>query len=274
MAYARAFEHPSKIRILKWLIQGLAAGSVQVRHAGGAIVVIDPDDYVGWQIFRTGFYEPESVALARRIVIVEPGLFVDVGAHVGWYSLAIAPVPGATVIAVEPDSTNCSALRANIAHNDLRNITVCNAAVGPAPALLAMSRRAPGNSGTFAVRTDEPTCDTARHWVAATTLQSLLETLVQPPLRPVLLKIDIEGFEPQALTGLDFNGPFRPKNILLEYEPQLHPRGWETFGDVASFFSTRGYTLQDVFGRTAGPQAELPEANLWARDTREGIARQ
>ncbi len=273
IAYARTPEHPSKVRILKWLIHGLAAGRVEIRYAGGAVVAVDPDDYVGWQIFKTGHYEPASIALARRIVAAEPGLFVDVGAHFGWYSLAIAPIAGATVIAIEPDRANCSSLRANIARNDLCNVTVCNIAVGPAPALLAMSRRASGNSGTFAIDFDGQACGGARHWVVVTTLQTLFERLVQPPVRPVLLKIDIEGFEPQALTGLDFDGAFRPRNILLEYEPQFLPRGWGTLGDVTSFFSARGYALHDVFGRPVRVQAALPEANLWARDAREGSVR-
>jgi FkbM family methyltransferase len=269
LAYARTVEHPSKIRILKWLIHGLAGGRIEVRHAGGAVVAVDPDDYVGWHIFKTGHYEPASVALACRIMGAQPGLFVDVGAHFGWYSLAIAPMAGATVIAIEPDSANCSALRTYIARNRLRNVSICNTAVGPVPALLAMSRRALGNSGTFAVHAGEAACSAERHWVAATTLQTLLKTLVRPPARPVLLKIDIEGFEPQALAGLDFDGPFRPKNILMEYEPQLHPRGWGTLGEVTSFFSARGYALRDVFGCPVGERSILPEANLWACDARE-----
>ena len=188
MAYARAFEHPCKIRIVKWLIRLLAAGRIEIRHVGGTIVTVDPDDYIGWQIFKTGCYEPASLALARRIVAAEPGLFVDVGADFGWYTLAIAAIGGATVIGIEPDSGNCSALRANVARNRLRNITVCNTAVGPAPALLAMSRRAPKNSGTVAVRSGEPACGSEHYLVAATPLQDLLERLVRPAVRPVLIK--------------------------------------------------------------------------------------
>lgn len=266
MAYARAFEHPCKIRIVKWLIHGLGAGRIEIRHVSGAVVSVDPDDYIGWQIFKTGHYEPASLALARRIMTSEPGLFVDVGAHFGWYSLAIAPISGVTVIGIEPDSANCAALRANVDRNGLRNVAVCNAAVGPTPALLSMSRRARMNSGTFAVHSGEPDDGAERCWVAATSLQALLERMVQPPVRPVLLKIDIEGFEPQALAGIDFAGPFRPKNILLEYEPQLSPRGWETRGDMTAFFSARGYVLHDVLGGPIAGDRALPESNVWARD--------
>lgn len=266
MAYARAFEHPCKIRILKWLIHALAAGRIEIGHVGGTIVAVDPDDYIGWQIFKTGCYEPASLALARRIVAAEPGLFVDVGAHFGWYTLAIAPIGGATVIGIEPDSENCSALRANVARNHLRNITVCNTAVGPEPALLAMSRRAPGNSGTLAVRSSETDCDTEQYWVAATPLHAFLERLVRPPARPVLMKINVEGFELQALAGLDFDGPFRPKNILLECEPAFFADGAASKDDVTAFLTARGYELHDVLGRPFGGDRPLLEANLWAGD--------
>jgi FkbM family methyltransferase len=266
LAYARAFEHPCKIRILKWLIRGLAAGRIEVQQAGGAVLAVDPDDYIGWQIFKTGRYEPASVGLARRILAGEPGLFVDVGAHVGWYCLAVAPIAGVTAIGIEPDSASCTALRANVARNGLRNVIVCNTAVGPLSALLPMSRRAPGNSGTFAVDAGEPACGAERYWVGATPLQVLLERLVRPPVRPVLLKVDIEGYEPQALAGLDFDGPFRPKNILLECEPQISSSGWETVDEVTAFFSARGYALHDVLGRPIASAQVLPEANLWARD--------
>jgi len=196
----------------------------------------------------------------------EPGLFVDVGAHFGWYSLAVAPIRGAAVIGIEADSGNCAALRANIARNGLRNVTVCNMAVGSEPALLAMSRRAPGNSGTAAVHSGELACGTAHCWVAATRLQILLERLVQPAVRPVLMKIDVEGFEPQVLAGLDLDGPFRPKNILLECEPAFFAAGRQARNDLAAFLSARGYTLHDVLGRPIASDGILPEANLWARD--------
>jgi FkbM family methyltransferase len=268
MAYARAFEHPGKIRVLKWLIRGVAAGRIEIRQAGGSVLAIDPNDYIGWQIFKTGAYEPASLALARRIMAAEPGLFVDVGAHVGWYALAIAPMAGATVIAVEPDSGNCAALRANIARNRLRNIAVCHAAVAAEAGLLALARRAPMNSGTAAVCAANPSAS-GQYWVAAVRLQDLLNRLVSPPARPVLLKIDIEGFEPQALAGLDFDGAFRPKNILLEYEPAFAPRGWENREELMAFFAGRGYALHDVSGRPITRDAVLPDANVWARDARE-----
>ena len=266
IAYGRAFEHPSKIRFVRWLVRRLAAGRIKVRHAPGAVIAIDPADYIGWAVFSTGHYEPTTLDLALRIMAAEPGLFVDVGANFGWYTCAVAAITGSTVVSIEPDCENCAFLRANIALNGSRNVIVFSGAVGPSPALLPMSRRAPGNSGTVAVSSGEGVCAPDGHWVAATPLDVLLDRLVRPAARPVLMKIDVEGFEPQALAGLDFNGPFRPKNILLECDRALSIPSWGSRDNVAAYFADRGYELLDVFGRPLANEGPLPEENAWARD--------
>src|SRR4029077_16106175 len=155
-AYGRSFEHPCKIRFVRWLARTLAGGRIKMRHAGGAIIAIDPEDYIGWTILMTGSYEPASLKLALSIMSAEPGLFVDVGANFGWYTCAVASLAGTNVIGIEPDAENCVALRGNIDRNRLRNVVVFHGAVGPQPALLAMARRSPGNSGTAGVAAGGP----------------------------------------------------------------------------------------------------------------------
>lgn len=266
IAYGRSFEHPCKIRIVRWLIRWMAPRRINVRHAGGAIVAIDPQDYIGRAIFMTGVYEPESLALAMRTMAAEPGLFIDVGANFGWYTCAVASLAGSTVISIEPDSENCSSLRTNIAFNRFRNVIVFNGAVGSNSALLSMSRRSSPNSGTVAVTTGGAAKSGDQYWVAATSLDLLFKTLVRPPTRPVLLKMDVEGFEPQVLAGLDFDGPFRPKNILIECDRTFCREAWGSLEKFAAYFTDRGYELFDVFGRPFATDRPLPEENVWARD--------
>jgi FkbM family methyltransferase len=266
IAYGRAFEHPCKIRFVRWLIRSLAGGRIKVGCAASTIVAIDPADYIGWTIFRTGSYEPASLALATKIMSAEPGLFVDVGANFGWYTCAVASIAGVNVIGIEPDPGNCAALRANIDRNGLRNVGVFHGAVGAQPALLAMSRRSPGNSGTLAVAAGRPVAGSGGYWVGSTPLQELLNALVQPAVRPVLIKIDVEGFEPQVLDGLDFAGPFRPKNILIECDRTLGTAAWGSYENFAAFFTQRGYDLFDVTGRPFTGDGPFLEENAWARD--------
>jgi FkbM family methyltransferase len=266
IAYGRTFEHPGKIRVVRWLVRALAGGRIKMRHVGDAVVAVDPEDYVGWAVFRTGSYEPTSLALALKIMSAEPGLFVDVGANFGWYTCAVASIAGARVVGVEPDPGNCVALRANIDRNELRNVVTFHGAVGPRPEPLAMSRRSPGNSGTVAVLSGLPAPGNGSYWAGSMPLQDLLTALVQPVARPVLIKIDVEGFEPQVLEGLDFTGPFRPKNILIECDRTLCAAAWGSYENFAAFFTRRGYDLFDVAGRPFAADGPLLEENAWARD--------
>ena len=97
-------------------------------------------------------------------------------------------------------------------------------------------------------------------------LEMLLKRMVRPPARPVLIKIDVEGFEPRVLAGLDFNGPFRPKNILMEFDRELSTRAWGSFAGLKTFFAGKDYELLDVFGRPCSDDGALPEDNVWARE--------
>jgi FkbM family methyltransferase len=268
VAYGRAFEHPSKIRIVRWLVRRLAGGAVCVRYAPGAVISIDPSDYIGWAVFRTGQYEPASLSRALRIVREDPGLFVDVGANFGWYTCAVGAIAGASVVSIEPDCENCALLRRNIALNERQNPVVFNGAVGPDFAPVRISRRARGNSGTVAIDLGDQQSGRPADWVATVPLEGLLKRVICPPVRPVLLKIDVEGFERQVLSGLDFQGPFRPKNILMEFDRQLS--AWRSFGDLHSFFAAHGYELLDVFGNPLRDGGAVPEENVWARERKAG----
>jgi len=266
LAYARTFEHPMKLRLVRWLIRRLAAGRLRVRYTPGAIVAIDPADYIGWAIVRAGNYEAASLGLALRIMEQDAGLFIDVGANFGWYSCAVAAIAGSRVIAVEPDCENCAMLRANIALNRRQNIDVVNVAVGSAFEAVQIIRRAGGNSGTVAVRSGQELPNAPGTWVATFPLAALLERIVDPPARPVLIKIDVEGFEPHVLAGLDFAGPFRPKHLIVEFARELADAAWGSFAAFEGFFAEKGYELLDVHGRNVHDASILPEQNIWARE--------
>ena len=79
------------------------------------------------------------------------------------------------------------------------------------------------------------------------------------------MKIDVEGFEPQVLAGLDFEGPFRPKNILMEFDREVSISAWGSLRNLQTFFETKGYDLFNVFGEPLQDEQTLAEANVWAR---------
>ena len=82
----------------------------------------------------------------------------------------------------------------------------------------------------------------------------------------MLVKIDVEGFEVQALSGLDFEGLFRPRHILMEFEPRFSACTWRSTDEMQAFFASRGYEALTVHGRSLRDGDALPESNVWLRD--------
>src|SRR5690242_10248666 len=90
------------------------------------------DDWISNQIFWRGWdgCEPEVArifwSLAARAEII-----VDVGAHIGYYTVLAALVnPGATVYSLEPLPTVFERLIRNVALNELQNVVAVQRAAG------------------------------------------------------------------------------------------------------------------------------------------------
>src|SRR6185503_12416660 len=77
------------------------------------------------------------------------------------------------------------------------------------------------NLGSTRITNDESVESLTRFWVAGAILQEVLERL--SPGRIKLLKIDVEGFEMSVFKGLDFKGPFRPENLIVECDLEIFP---------------------------------------------------
>jgi FkbM family methyltransferase len=151
---------------------------------------------------KGGGYEQHTRNLLER-AIKAGDLFIDVGAHWGFFTLQAAthPAGNVAVIAFEPDPTNASILLTNIANNGLRKTaSVVCAACGDnfdvAPLITASSM---GHS-VHGVGLKGFTAEAA-HWVPVVALDTALNRFPQAANRRVILKIDAEGFEPRVIAG-------------------------------------------------------------------------
>jgi len=122
---------------------------------------------------------------------------IDVGANVGYYTLGLAGLVGSEgrVVAFEPVLRTFALLAANVYAAKLTNVTLMNAAVSDTAAVVGMSIPVQDGSSNFyqAQITDR------RADCAALTIR--LDTL-EWPARVALIKIDTEGHELHALTGM------------------------------------------------------------------------
>jgi FkbM family methyltransferase len=136
-------------------------------------------------------------------------VFVDVGAHIGKYSIMMASLnKKGKVIAIEPDTRNFKALNYNIKINGLKNVKALPFAVGFMEGLIKLFydrwlTTTPSASSDFQTKTYVS--------VKCKKLDNLLATVKQIDL----IKVDVEGFELEVFKGAE-NILKRTKTIIFE----------------------------------------------------------
>lgn len=185
----------------------------------------------------TGDWEINEAALFRTFL--RRGLtVVDIGAHVGYYTLLAARAVGrrGRVVAVEPDPVNGALLRENIRRNGLRNVQVQAVAAWRENTTLFL-RRHSSNTGDHRVATTLST-DESVHKIRAVALDDVLgQTHVS------LVKTDAQGADHVALEGMT--------RTLLRCRPvvftEFWPEGIRDLGDdpdkVIDAFREFGYRI-------------------------------
>lgn len=157
----------------------------------------------------------DELLVGLMLQVVKPGdLFLDLGAHVGSFSLAAAAA-GCRVIAVEASPSNVALLRASAARNGFADFHVVHAAASDAPGTVEFMARGPW--GHLAIDTvDLPTIS-----VPAVTVDDLLVELAMGT--PAFVKIDIEGSEIPGIRGMaGILGVPAPGAPTLLYESNGH----------------------------------------------------
>jgi FkbM family methyltransferase len=183
--------HFARWRIERYLHRHLS-GTTLTRAKDGFQLQVDNADFLQRTIHITGTWD-EDVASAIRARLNSNGVFLDVGANIGFFSL-LAASRGAKVIAIEPNPRCQEALKANFARNGLE-VELHGVAAGAADgtATLFVNQKDNVGAGTLTGPADG---SVKQYEVSLTTLDQIVAN------RSVdLIKIDIEGFEVDALRG-------------------------------------------------------------------------
>lgn len=165
-----------------------------------AIFVNREDPSIGSVIAREHAYEPHVAAALRRWL--RPGdTFVDVGANVGYFTMlgAVLVGPRGRVVAVEPRRENCALIERSVAENRLENVELLRAAAGACRSTEIL-HVLPGATNGIIPSAPDPTVpeNAERESVDVFPLDELLGDSIG--VRAI--KMDIEGFEPQAWAGM------------------------------------------------------------------------
>jgi FkbM family methyltransferase len=164
-------------------------------------MILNPADFVDRYVFVEGEYEGSNLKFLRSVC--KPGsTFIDIGANIGWFTLAAAQNAGPTgaVYAFEPAPAIFRRLSQNVALNQnasCGSITLINKAVADCEGEVPFYESTDGNSGLSSMR-DIGSPSNERVMVPVTVLDAMLGSL--PSV--TLIKMDIEGAEMKALRGM------------------------------------------------------------------------
>jgi FkbM family methyltransferase len=177
-------------RYARWQIESRMRDEVEVRWIAGSKLIARKGMNGATGNIYCGLHEFADMAFALHFLRPDD-LFVDVGANVGSYTVLASAVCGARSIAIEPDPGAMQSLRRNVDANKVSDrVTLVEAAMGSASGTV---RFTVGKGTTNQITVG--TCNATRE-VRLTTLDAVLGEH-----NPALIKMDVEGYEDQAVAG-------------------------------------------------------------------------
>jgi FkbM family methyltransferase len=177
------------------------------------------------------------------------GVFIDVGANVGGYSVRACKL-GAEVVSLEPDTETFSLLQRNIASNKCEKIHVLNVAAGAMEGKMPLY--APDETGYTYSLTRK---GSVREYVTVKPLDELVSPLVGDS-DVQLTKIDVEGAELEVVDGA-VEILSRTGYLMIELWPHNEKQLLESLKklnfklvDVGRYWSTGTKEVNLLFKRT------------------------
>jgi FkbM family methyltransferase len=208
----------------------LPADAVELDTVIGTLWFDGADEHLTPWVRSQGVWEADLMKLLAR-TLAPGGVFVDVGANVGFHTVLASQLvgPAGTVVAVEPAPWTLTLLRANVWRHGSQAVVQPVAASDVAGAVqleLETGHRSGAHLGDAGVAVDA--------WP--------LDELV-PNVAVDVLKVDVEGAEPLVLRGATAMLARSPALIaVVEFRDERHLSG-ESPEQVLTFYGSLGFEL-------------------------------
>jgi FkbM family methyltransferase len=211
---------------------------VRLRDAAGHRLISPRHNFTAMAVAVLGERDPDIMRLLRRWVTAGDTVF-DVGANIGTYTLPLARLVGSAgrVVAFEPNRPTRACLRANVRAAGFLQVAVIAAAAGPEVGRVSLVSP---NDNPGEVHVSREAGGGAGGGVVMTTLDETAARLRVAEARYV--KLDIEGFELEALRGAERLLRESPRLLVqTEVVPSHAARFGYDWAQLRDFFAKRGY---------------------------------
>jgi FkbM family methyltransferase len=167
--------------------------------------------------------DEQVITRALELLRTRPGAYLDVGANCGVVAATLATLhKGSTqVVAFEPVPSTAARAAATFALNGLSAARLFQVAVGDQDGEIVIVEKEGHSGGASAVRHGEGAHGVR---VPCRTLDNLVPILGLKDIS--LLKIDVEGFEPQVLQGAQQLLARQRPSVIYEYNAPVGQGGW------------------------------------------------
>ncbi|TWT92804.1 FkbM family methyltransferase [Stieleria varia] len=203
---------------------------------GGQRMIVDRSERIGNLFFWIGRHHRQQVQLAKKLLPTD-GVFLDVGANVGEFTVAMAiDKPQAKILAIEPNPIVRTNLEANITANHLTNVSVLPIALGDQEGTETLYQCNDSLLTSFVPISSD-------HAATAEAEVCMLDNLVRSMSldRLDVVKIDVEGFELKVLSGAKQSlARFRP-SIIIEINTITSTAAGFDVSDVYELLRSQGY---------------------------------
>ena len=206
--------------------------------------LLDPRDMVPLMILRSGSWQPE-IWESLSPVLGEGSVFLDVGAHIGYFSMKAAVKVGKTghVLAFEPNPETLKLLRENVAANHAENVIVEPIACTDREQTLTLYAAPVQNTGASSLSRSNADISGDQAPRAYSVRGRPIDDVVRELnlSRVDAIKIDVEGAEVYVLRGAaDTLRRFHPRVVVEIVREQL-ANMQSTPEELAAVMKTAGY---------------------------------
>lgn len=214
----------------------------------GLVWQLDLSDYFQWHQF---FGFQDDVLDALLILTAQSSCFIDAGANIGFYSVCCAfRAPACDVIAVEANPQTAEKLREHIRVNRMgAGVRVACVGLGADSGVVTLLDDGNGEPGKFSLRSSSTQDEPGGRSVPMTSLDALCFEL---GATPDLVKIDVEGLEPDVIVGGRDVISQRLPMLVFEWTPAwLHARS-AMVARACTILEQSGYRVVSIDGVDEG----------------------